>query len=278
MTLSSGGNDYRGKLLDRLVSELTADCDFATMHYEPYILFLNGEYWGFYYLTEKYDEQYLEYYYDVDPVNIVAVKKDSVEIGEEADLAFYTQLLEFLESADMSLEENYQQACEMLDIQSLIDYFAAEIYIARQVDWPNSNFTLWRVKETGKKEYEDGKWRWMLFDINTAAMKEEYIEHDTIAHAIKKSDIFENLWDNKDFQKAFSKRLMEIAESVLNEEKVFEKIEEYKELMYEPMQVHHKRFFGDTFEDSYPTEKTIKEFAKKRAEYIPIMLEENMAD
>lgn len=278
MTLTSGGNDYKGKMLDRLVSELTTDCDFATMHYEPYILFLNGEYWGFYYLTEKYDEQYLEYYYDVDPLNIVAVKKDTVEIGEETDLTFYTELCEFLENSDMTLEENYRHACELLDMESLIDYFAAEIYIARKVDWPNSNFTLWRVKNVGDREYEDGKWRWMLFDVNTSAMKSADIEHDTIAHAIKKNDIFENLWDNETFQETFAERLNEISEKVLNEEKVLEKIEEYKMLMYEPMQIYHQRFFGEAFEGSYPTEKTIKEFAQKRAEYIPIMLEMNMAD
>lgn len=278
MTLSSGGNDYRGKMLDRMVSELTSECDFATMHYEPYILFLNGEYWGFYYLTEKYDEQYLEYYYDVNPKNIVAVKKDSVEIGEEADLIYYTELCEFLENADMAVEENYQRVCELLDMESLIDYFAAEIYIARKVDWPNSNFTLWRVKNVGDGEYQDGKWRWMLFDVNTSAMKSADIEHDTIAHAIKRSDIFESLWNSKTFQKAFAKRLVEISENVLNEEKIFEKIEEYKTLMYEPMQLHHQRFFGETFEESYPTENTIKEFAQQRAEYIPVMLEMNMAD
>ena len=64
----------------------------------------------------------------------------------------------------------------------------------------------------------------------------------------------------------------------MREEKVLGKIEEYKTLMFEPMQIHHQRFFGEAFEDSYPTEKTIKEFVQKRAEYIPIMLEQNMGD
>ena len=72
--------------------------------------------------------------------------------------------------------------------------------------------------------------------------------------------------------------MVEISENVLNEEKIFEKIEEYKTLMYEPMQLHHQRFLGETFEESYPTENTIKEFAQQRAEYIPVMLEMNMAD
>lgn len=55
VTLSSGGNDYYSKVRDRIGAELVEDYNICTMNYVPYVLFLNGEYWGFYYLTEKYD-------------------------------------------------------------------------------------------------------------------------------------------------------------------------------------------------------------------------------
>lgn len=278
MTLSSGGNDNRGKLLDRLGAELTEECDFSTMNYEPYILFLNGEYWGFYYLTEKYDEQYLEHYYDVNRDNVVVVKKDSIEVGEEADLTLYMEMCEFLENADMTIAENYQHACELLDMKSFIDYFAAEIYMARQIDWPNSNYALWRVRETSDKEYEDGKWRWLLFDLNTSSMKENAIEHDTLAHAIKRSGLFRSLWVSAEFQEAFSERILEMSKTIFQDDLVIQKISEYEKLMFEPMQKHHQRFFGEVFEDRYPTSNGIKSFVQQRAEYIPIMLEANMLD
>ena len=153
VTLSGGGNDYYSKMLDKLGAELTEDLEFCKMTFKPYALFLNGEYWGFYHLTEKYDEHYIEHYYDVESDHVIIIKNGNLEVGTEEDYIAYIQMREFVENADMSLEENYQKACELLDINSFIDYFAAEIYMARQVDWPSSNYALWRSRECSNKKY-----------------------------------------------------------------------------------------------------------------------------
>lgn len=278
MTLSSGGNDNRGKMLDPLVSGLAKEKDFATMNYEPYVLFLNGEYWGFYYLTEKYDEQYIEHYYDVNRDNVIIAKNGNIEVGEEADAVLYAEMVAFIEKADMTIKENYQYACELLDMQSFIEYFATEIYIARELDWPSSNYALWRARETGDKEYEDGKWRWLLFDVNTSAFNGNLIEHDTLAYAIKKSDMFGNLWNNQEFRESFAEELLTMSETIFEEELVLKKVSEYEELMFLPVQKHHDRFFGDSFQGKYPTVSGIRKFASQRSAYIPKMLESNMAD
>lgn len=278
MTLSCGGNDNRGKMMDRLVSELTENADFGTMNYEPYVLFLNGEYWGFYYLTEKYDEQYLEHYYDVNRDNVIIIKNGSIEVGTDTDAVLYAEMIAFVENADMAMDENYQSACAYLDMQSLIEYFATEIYIARELDWPSSNYALWRVRETGKKECEDGKWRWLLFDVNTSALNEDLIEHDTLAYARKKSKLFGNLWNSQQFRESFAETILEMSETIFRENLVQSKISEYEELMYTPVQKHCQRFFGKTFEGKYPTATSIKNFVAQRANYISIMLEVNMSD
>lgn len=278
MTLSAGGNDNRGKMLDRLGSELTENCDFATMNYEPYVLFLNGEYWGFYYLTEKYDEHYIEQYYGVDQDNVIIVKAGELETGNPEDINRYLEMTNYIETADLTIEENYEFACELLDMESLIDYFAAEIYMARLIDWPTSNYALWRTRSTSNQEYEDGKWRWMLFDLNTAAMQEESIEHDTLARVIRKSPMFKNLWSNAEFREDFCERILEMAETIFEKEQVVEKVSDYVDFMFEPVRKHHERFFGKTFEGKYPTAESITNFAIGRAAYIPEMLEANMPD
>ena len=278
MTLSAGGNDNRGKMLDRLGSELTKDCDFATMNYEPYVLFLNGEYWGFYYLTEKYDEHYIEQYYGVDKDNVIIVKAGELETGNQEDFNRYLEMTNYIETADLTVEENYAFACELLDMESLIDYFAAEIYMARLIDWPTSNYALWRTRSTSNQQYEDGKWRWMLFDLNTAAMQEKSTEHDTLERVIRKSPMFKNLWSNAGFRDAFCERIIEMAETIFQEERVVSKVSDYVEFMFEPVRKHHERFFGKTFEGKYPTAESITNFARDRAEYIPVMLEANMPE
>lgn len=272
VTLSSGGNDVYGKMLDRLGAELTESCDFCTMHYEPYVLFLNGEYWGFYYLTEKYDEHYIEQYYDVNADNVVIVKKDMLEEGTAEDMQAYEEMKSFIETADMTVEENYQKACELLDMQSLIDYFAAEIYMARCEDWPQGNYAMWRSRKTSEKPYEDGKWRWLLFDVNTAAFMNSLIEHDTLAYARENSLMFDNLSNNEQFREAFSKRILEMADTLFDPAVVAGKIGEYEALMAEPMEKHLQRFFGISNEAFYIRTYIMREFAYGRKAYLKEML------
>lgn len=60
--LDSGGNDRFSKMRDVLVSWLAKDRAFSTMRFKLYAMFLNGEYWGVYWITEKYDPAYLAHY------------------------------------------------------------------------------------------------------------------------------------------------------------------------------------------------------------------------
>lgn len=278
VTLSSGGNDFYGKMKDRLGSELSRNCDFCTMHYEPYILFLNGEYWGFYYMTEKYDEHYIEHYYGVDKDNVMIFKADALEVGIDEDYDTYFDMIEFIETADMTKEENYQKACELMDMESFIDYYAAEIYMARNGDWPSGNYALWRSRKVSERPYEDGKWRWMLFDVNTSALSDNLVEHDTIAYAKEKCQLFTNLSTNAKFRQDFADKLREMRDVIFAEDLVNEKLDEYKALMTDPMEKHMMRFFG-TGNDSYHKRRSeMRGFAHSRPAYIDTMLKNNGFD
>ena len=275
VTLSGGGNDYYGKMLDRLGADLTRNLDFCKMNFEPYVLFLNGEYWGFYYLTEKYDEHYIEHYYDVDSTNVVIIKNGKLEVGTENDLNSYEQMRAFVESVDMTEESNYQMACTMLDMESFIDYFAAEIYMARRVDWPSSNYALWRSRETSEKAYEDGKWRWMLFDVNTSAFIDDIVDHNTLDYVIEESAMFANLYRNEGFKEAFSKRILEMSDTIFEPSFVEQQVAEYEALMSAPMENNHQRFFLSDNSSFHYRAATMKEFAKNRKAYVEAMIEEN---
>ena len=278
VTLSSGGNDYYGKIRDRIGAELTEACNFSTMNYIPYVLFLNGEYWGFYYLTEKYDENYIEHYYNIDKDNVVIIKQRSLEAGKPEDYEFYEEMVEFVESADMTVDENYEKACSMIDIESFIDYYAAEIYMARNADWPSANFALWRSSKTSQKPYEDGKWRWMLFDVNTSALHSDLEEHDTLAYVIEECSLFANLSENENFRNAFANRLREMRDNYFTLEKVEAKLGAYELLMRDPMENHFQRFFGRDNERFLHESRQVWAFACLRGEHIEDMLERNGFD
>ena len=102
-------------------------------------------------------------------VGSLACKNGSLEDGNDQDLGEWNNLLSNISKVDMTLDENYQRACAELDMQSFIDYFAAEIYWANK-DWPNNNTGVWRANTVDPENpYADGKWRMVLFDTEYAA-------------------------------------------------------------------------------------------------------------
>ena len=283
MTLSIGGGDQYTKIKDRLISELSKDCNIVTMNYRPYILFLNGEYWGLYHLTEKYDTQFIEHYYDVDNGtlidDIIMIKNGLVETGVEADYyVSYTEMMEHLTTADLSDPEEYAKACELIDMDSFIDYFAVLGYISRCGDWPSSNVALWRTRYVGEKPYEDGKWRWMLFDVNSTAMEEDLISLDAIASMRATSEMFDNLCNNEEFKKAFSKRILEIADTVFEKDLVNTKLNEYIEELEGAIENHFIRFFGTSNELFYETIDQLRIFFDNRRPYIIKSIKKNFGE
>ena len=110
ITLTTGGDDFYTKQKDRLVSELAADQGFAAMHYVPCLVFLDGEFWGLYHLTEKYDEKYFSYYYNVPEEDVLEIKSKGVEVGFESDSKLLEQMTRSITENDMSDPDNYKQA------------------------------------------------------------------------------------------------------------------------------------------------------------------------
>lgn len=323
LTLTSCGDDFYTKQKDRLVSELMEGQGFSVMHYEPCLLFLDGEFWGFYYLTEKYDEKYFSYYYDVPEEEVLEIKNSRVEVGNEDDLALFEEMKAFIEENDMSVPENYEKACEMIDVDSFINYYAALIYCARCGDWPNGNTALWRTREApaedgaggqdkdpaeqgaGTKEgrdteqtdgqktsqprssrkqhgspYRDGRWRWVLFDVNSAAISPRLQQHDTLDYVLglKQIRMFTSLCENREFREKFSARILEYGETLYAPASVNALLDRYAEEMTAPMSLHYRRFFGkDSGLDlSRITDDEIRAFFEVRYPVVQKMLQEHL--
>ena len=244
VTLSAGGNRNITLFNDRMMSDRTQSLNFAKMSFEPYVLFLDGEYWGFYWLTNSYNERYISYNYGVAEDNIVMIKNGDLEIGDSNDALLYDNMKKYIEETDMSISTNYEQACELIDIDSFLDYYACLAYIARKEDWPTSNYALWRSRNVDNGTYSDGKWRWMLFDCNSSSMREDLITHDTLSYIIQLDSIFSSLWNNADFRAAFEKRIFEIADECFDSQEMSNYIDDYSKKMPNILQHSWARFYG----------------------------------
>lgn len=280
VTLTASGQDDIAKFRDMFVSALIRDRSFCTMHYEPYVMFLNGEYWGVYWLTERYTDTFLGYYYDVDEDNIIMIKNGKLTRESEEDWSVYGAMISYLQSTDFNVPENYESLSYTIDLQSYIDYYATEIYIGT-VDWPGTNEALWRVRKqaenTGKGvNYSDGRWRWMLFDVNTGSLREKSVERDVLKHAMEGNAAFYNLCQSSAFKKQFTITLMDLANETFSVENTEPMIEDWLALMREPLEAHLTRFYGR--ENLYRLDEEVEDirtFIKRRKSYVARYLKEN---
>jgi len=171
-TLRNGGNDCDySKMRDAYISRLATGLNFETADSHPCIAFINGEYWGLYTLTEEYTNNYFQYHYGMDDKNVIIVKCGEIEDGEDEDILLYDQLFTVICQNDMSVPKYYEQAENLLDMQSFADYCAAHLYICNG-DGPfqRNNWQMWRVRAPDEAyENADGKWRMILYDTDISS-------------------------------------------------------------------------------------------------------------
>ena len=266
MTLYYGSSDLL--LTDYLAEMLTDGMDITDREMAPCVMFLDGEYWGVYWLTPRFKEDYLSQKYDVDPRNIVQIKHARLETGQEEDKALYDDMVEYIADHDMSDPDNYARACELLDIQSCIDYFATEIYIAN-TDWPINNIALWRTRYKSDTDYSDCRWRWILFDLEQG-MHPEWVTVNSWREAANRDPVFASLLKNEGFTAALREKLMALASDTFEPERVRAFVEAYKARMAGPIQKKYQRFTHETMtlQDFYDGCDSIVGFFRQRREYV----------
>ena len=164
--------DGTTKLQEGFLESFVSDRDIATSDYIPTVVFVDGEYYGVFNLTERFSEDYCAAYYGVDKDNVYIVKKGSEENVSGA-LAAYRSTFSNLLSADLTRASNWKKFAAAVDVQSLADYIAAQVYLCN-MDWSFAqNIAVWRVIDPSLEDpsnpYADGKWRFVLYDLDFAA-------------------------------------------------------------------------------------------------------------
>ncbi len=156
----------RSYFSNAFLNTLVEDRAIGTLKARPVTVFLNGEFWYDTYLIEKYSQRYFEETYGVDKDNVVIIKDQEVEDGIEGDFGLYQEVFMYLADHEATIVEDYAEFCEKVDMQSFIDYYCTNIYLCNLDYNDNKNCMLWRVREPGNGEYNDGKWRWLLYDTD----------------------------------------------------------------------------------------------------------------
>ncbi len=153
---------------DAYAHRLMAKGDLDIQAYQPAVVFINGEYWGLHGLREaNKNSWYYQYHYEIDRDNPgVDILIHSSSNGQpypgvdEGDNVHWLGMINYINTHDMKLPENYDYIKTRIDVDNFISYLVHCIYVGKW-DWPNNNDASWRERTI------EGKWRWIQYDMET---------------------------------------------------------------------------------------------------------------
>ncbi|MDO4261928.1 MAG: CotH kinase family protein [Eubacteriales bacterium] len=187
----------------------------------PAAVYINGVYQGAYFIIPaKTDNALAELYHieDKDDIEVVSVfeeEKTGVQTAPEV-LEEYLDFVEFLREADLTDPETVAQVEAQLDVRQCLQYYAVNLLLANG-DWLNNNLRVWRCKDNGLP-YQDGKWRFFLFDLDWIGSFSELAVMNVDQAALDDSDynILPDLLENPDYLEEFLRIVAQMEEDAFN--------------------------------------------------------------
>ena len=131
--------------------------------YKPVALYLNGEYWGLYWIRERVDKNFVESNFGYTNMDLQKEIRDThVPEVEEGDDGHWLELWNFFKNNDISTPENYAIVKEKyFNIVNYAQYHLIEIF-AGNFDWPHNN--IYRLRNRGGS----GRFSHILWDTDQA--------------------------------------------------------------------------------------------------------------
>ena len=198
---------------DLLAQKIAQPLRFVSLASRPVTLYINGEYWGIYFLQESPDEHLVEQIYGVDDeaVNLIGAWM-SLENGSDS---LFREMMQWLHTADLSTPSQYEYLCSLIDLDNYIDYLLFESFIANQ-DWPANN--------TRRFQFGQSSWRWIFYDGDDCfAETERYMPYiityqgeDSWPSWSEETLLLRKLMESSPFLERFGNRLYELSSSVFD--------------------------------------------------------------
>lgn len=219
LVFRNSGNDFgKAFIRDTLFQQLGQDAGFPMCTpYVPAAVYINGEYYGFYWVKEPFNNGQMEelcgdYNGTFERVSINEFYKKA-EDPTEPLASEYQQLYDTYAEADLTDNSIYQSLCQKIDINNYLQYYALELFIANK-DWPYNNVRAYRYVANDGIYYEntlmDGKYRYLFFDTDYGFGLSDDVpgfqcEEDNIAVLLTnyQSPLFCNLMAREDCREIF---------------------------------------------------------------------------
>lgn len=232
--LRNAGNDSEAaRFRDKLNQSLVSDRDMLTQGMVPCIVFINGEFWGQYEITEKLSDDYIESHYNVNKKDVCLIKNNELEEGDAENLREWEELYDWVKTADMSQNANYERLCSLVDMQSFADYMSAQFYLGNK-DFAPNNTAMWKTNSVdSENQWADGRWRFILFDTEYSTglygSFQSNASNDIMSDVLKNESFYSALLKsalkNDNFKQLFVQTFMDLCNENYNNDRVTEIID-----------------------------------------------------
>ncbi len=260
LVLKNGGQDQLySKIKEAVIATLIrGKINCLVQDYKTYVVYLNGEYWGVYFLQEKRNEDFVaqhENVEDADNINVISGSGLSggpnfIQNGTNDD---YKDVYKYMTTHDMSQKENYDYVAERLDTDSFMDLMINQIYVANS-DYYNLQFY----------QIPGGKWKQIFYDFCWAFREPE---HTTLAYRRDPknggSSVFNALLAYEPWKEAFIERFAETMENIYTVDQFISVIDEVAASVAAEMPAEREKF-TDTTDDWEERVEGLRTFAKER--------------
>ena len=284
VVLRAGAQDQnRSKIRDELASGLLEGTDINILYqaYRPTVLYLNGEYWGVYFMKEKRNRFFVAQHENTENNVDLAIGKGFKQrtYGDNSD---WVSLYKYATTHDLSASDAYNYVAERMDVDSFMDYMIAQIYTGNTDTY---NFQYYRLK--------GGKWKFIFYDFCWGFQSPG---HETVAYRMGKtpSDVcsaklFSAMLQNKGWKDSFCRRFAELLNTAFTPERVTGLIDQLYGYVEPEIKREREKFNKDTFMgvkqpntnlgtyEGFQSEiSKLKDFAQRRPEELKRQLQSNL--
>lgn len=272
---NAGSDCEKAHFRDVFMTSLMNGVNIEKQSYQPSILYVNGQYWGIYFIRDKVNRHFIEYSTDVDDDSLDLIEhQDRVKFG---NIDHYNSMLNYMRNNDLAEDKHYKYIQTQMEVENFMDLQIAQIYFDNHD--AGGNIKFWRPQTP------EGRWRWVLYDTDWG-----FGLQDPLAYQFNTLDlhtqsdapgwpnppwstfILRNLLKNKSFETQFVNRFADYINTRFETNAVLDSIDKFKNLIAPEYDRHAKRWNYDK-NIWLKHLNHMKEFAKKRPDFMRSFLQ-----
>lgn len=267
LLLRSGGRD------DTKIKEVVAlnlvdgKMNMLTQSIKPYVLYVNGQYWGVYYLMEKRNKYMIAQHEGIDNPESMNLLKGSGKIVKQGTNEGYQEILDYIRSKNLVLnKEDYEYVASHIDTDSYMDLMIGQIWIGNN---DPGNLQFYQI-------LPDGKWKQAYYDFCITFQSFDTVKL-RLDPNVTGTDMFNALLSYEPWKQKFIERFAWAFKEIYAPERVIKAIDDAANAISGEIALQAQRFEDQMSPDEWNSKvEDMMFYAKNQGKKIAQYLKDNL--